>query len=167
MGFSTVFSVAFLDKGWTSNFIGAEWFKRSFIPQAKAMNMLGKPILYDGHSSHKSIELQVTTQAAGIHLYLLPPHTSHHLQPLVVGVFSPLQHAWLQWCLHVMEETGEGIKCQNTIKEYILACTESFKESTILCAWKKSGMQPLNPHIFTKKDFGTSFRSSTHPPMAD
>ena len=58
MGFSTVFSVTFSDKEWTSDFIGTEWFKRSFIPQAKAM----KPILliYDGHSLCESIELQDT-----------------------------------------------------------------------------------------------------------
>ena len=168
-GFSTIFSVMFLDNGWTSNFIGTEWFKRLFIPQAKAMNMSGKPILliYDGHSSHESIELQDTAHAAGIHLYLLPPHTSHHLQPLYVSVFGPSQCAWLWQCLQVMEETGEGIKCQNVIKEYMITCTKSFKESTILSAWKKSGMQPLNPHIFAEKVFGASFRSSTHPPMPD
>ena len=66
-----------------------------------------------------------------------------------------------------MAETGEGIKCQNVIKEFMITSTESFKESTILSAWKKSGMQLLNPHIFTKKDFNASFGSSTHPPMLD
>ena len=42
MGFSTVFSVAFLDKGWTSDFIGTEWFKKSFISQAKSEEYIGK-----------------------------------------------------------------------------------------------------------------------------
>lgn len=39
------------DSGWTSDFIGSEWFEKIFIPQAKAHNLSGKLILliYDGH----------------------------------------------------------------------------------------------------------------------
>ncbi|KIK83406.1 hypothetical protein PAXRUDRAFT_153176, partial [Paxillus rubicundulus Ve08.2h10] len=37
--------VALSPKGWTSDFIGQEWFKKSFVLQAKAWNTSGKSIL--------------------------------------------------------------------------------------------------------------------------
>jgi hypothetical protein len=88
-----VYSVALSKKGWTNDFIGAQWFERCFVPQAMARNASGKPILliYDGHRSHETIELHDAAEKAGIHLFCILPHTSHQLQPLDVGVFGPLQ----------------------------------------------------------------------------
>ena len=85
--------------------------------------MTGKTILliYDGHQSHKTIELREAALEYGIELYCLPPHTSHRLQPLDVGVFGPLQRAWQNRCVIAMDETGEGITWQQVIKHYMLA----------------------------------------------
>jgi hypothetical protein len=92
-----------------------------------------------------------------------PPHTSHRLQPLDVRVFGPLQCAWQNHCVIAMDETGEGITWQHVIKHYMLAQTLSFKENTILSAWKKSGISPLNPEVFTQRDFGPSITTSIKP----
>ncbi|KIJ08364.1 hypothetical protein PAXINDRAFT_18494 [Paxillus involutus ATCC 200175] len=61
-----------------------------------------------------------------------------------------------------MEESGEGISWKNLIKEYMAARAESFKEETILKAWRKSGINPLNPDIFTKEDYAPSYSTSTN-----
>ncbi|KAH9011109.1 hypothetical protein EDB83DRAFT_2322290 [Lactarius deliciosus] len=66
-----------------------------------------------------------------------------------------------------MEETREGIVRQNVVREYMIARRESFKESTILSAWEKSGIRPLNPSIFDKDDYGPSYASSINPPLPD
>jgi hypothetical protein len=47
-------------------------------------------ILFDGHSSHITTEVIKFYIAKKILLICLPPHTTHMLQPLDVGVFSPL-----------------------------------------------------------------------------
>jgi hypothetical protein len=155
------------EKGWTNNYIAAQWFEKSFLPQAMARNSSGKTILliYDGHKSHEMIELRETAVQHNIELYHLPAHTSHHLQPLDVGVFGPLQCAWQNRCAAAMEDSGEGVTRQQVVKEYMMACTESFKETTILSAWRKSGIAPFNPGIFTSKDFGPSIPSSFKPPL--
>ena len=157
--------VALSEKGWTNNYISAQWFERCFVPQATARNVTGKTILliYDGHQSHETIELREAALEYGIELYCLPPHTSHWLQPLDVGVFGPLQHAWQNRCVIAMDETGEGITRQQVIKHYMLARAMSFKDKTVLSAWKKSGISPLNPEIFTQRDFGPSFATSIKP----
>lgn len=55
-----VCSITLSKKGWTSNYIGTQWFEKCFIPQATARNATGNPILliYDGHRSHETIELR-------------------------------------------------------------------------------------------------------------
>ncbi|KAH7917211.1 hypothetical protein BV22DRAFT_998363, partial [Leucogyrophana mollusca] len=36
-----------------------------------------------------------------------------------------------------------------------------FKETTILQAWRKCGIWPLNPNIFTEEDYALSYKTST------
>lgn len=81
-----------------------------------------------------TIKLHETAAQHKVQLYHLPAHTSHHLQPLDVGVFGPLQCAWQNHCMAAMENMGQGVTRQQVVKEYMVACTESFKEKTILLA---------------------------------
>ena len=90
-------------------------------------------------------------------------HTSHCLQPLDVGVFSPLQCTWQKCCAIAMDDSGEGISRQQVVREYMTACTKSFKESMILSAWKKSRILPFNPGTFTSEDFGLAFLCHLRP----
>ena len=106
------------------------------------------------------IELREAAEQHDIQLYHLPAHTSHCLQPLDVGVFSPLQCAWQECCAIAMDDSGGRITRQQVVKEYMTARTESFKESTILSAWKKIGILLFNPGTFTSEDFGPSIPSS-------
>ncbi|KAM6490911.1 hypothetical protein JOM56_013615 [Amanita muscaria] len=97
------------ENGWTSNFIGAEWFEK----------------------------------------------------PLDVGIFGPLQRAWQQRCNQYLEEHGQGILKKDVIREYMKARESAFKAETIIHAWKKTGMCPLNPGIFTEEDYAPSYATST------
>lgn len=96
----------------------------------------------------------------GIHLFCLPPHTTHRLQPLDVGVFGPLQIAWFERCDAILENTGQGMQLRDVVKEYMAARNASFKPETILQAWRKSGINPHNPGLFTEADFAPSHSTS-------
>jgi len=50
-------------------------------------------LVKDGHGSHITAKVIAHCMKHAIDLLILPPHTSHILQPLVVGVFSPLKRA--------------------------------------------------------------------------
>ena len=56
----------------------------------KARNTSGKPILLvlDGHGSHDTLPIIDLALSHGIIIFCLPPHTTHKLQPLDVGVFG-------------------------------------------------------------------------------
>ena len=81
--------------GWmeADNFIS--WFKSLFLPAVDHLLPTGPVVLFlDGHHSHLSLELIHTAKMKGVHLYCFPPHTTHILQPLDVGVYGPVKQAW-------------------------------------------------------------------------
>ncbi|KIJ29645.1 hypothetical protein M422DRAFT_268988 [Sphaerobolus stellatus SS14] len=85
---------------WMDNFIRHNWFEKCFIPFTKKRNKSSKPILLisDGHQSHETEEMHLLAYNNEIILLSLPPHTTHKLQPLDVGVFGSFQRAWTKHC---------------------------------------------------------------------
>ena len=78
-----------------ANFV--EWFCNVFLPAVEDIRHTGPVVLFlDGHQSHTTLGLVEEAQDKGIVLYTFPPHTTHLLQPLDVGVFGPLKHVWSQ-----------------------------------------------------------------------
>src|ERR1700710_1046704 len=81
-------------KGWTSNLHGLEWLKRVFEPlTCTKANSQYRLLVCDGHDSYISGSFIAHCLQNRILLMILPPHTSHLLQPLDVAIFGPLQKA--------------------------------------------------------------------------
>jgi hypothetical protein len=77
--------------GWTDNAIGLEWFLKCFLPESKArLYKEYRMMVFDGHASHISSEVIRACVANKVILLCLPPHTTHLLQPLDIGLFAPL-----------------------------------------------------------------------------
>jgi hypothetical protein len=91
-----------------------------------------------------------------IGFHFLPPHTTHQLQPLDVGIFGPLQRKWQGRCDEVITATNAEIPRNEFVKEYMGIRNAVFTEELIKSAWKKAGMYPLNSQKFTEKDFAPS-----------
>jgi DDE superfamily endonuclease len=51
-------------------------------------------LILDGHSSHINMAFISLADSLRILILILPPHTTHRLQPLDVGLFSPLAKAY-------------------------------------------------------------------------
>ncbi|KIJ45462.1 hypothetical protein M422DRAFT_166240, partial [Sphaerobolus stellatus SS14] len=79
------------DNEWTNDLICQQWFIKVFVPFAKGHSDATKKILLvlDGHGSHTTPEMVDCANKNGIILLQLPPHTTHRLQPLDVGIFGP------------------------------------------------------------------------------
>jgi DDE superfamily endonuclease/Tc5 transposase DNA-binding domain len=81
-------------KGWTNNLLGVEWLTKCFEPATRDKADGGfRLLICDGHDSHISAEFIQHCIANRIVLLLLPPHCSHLMQPLDVGIFFPLKQA--------------------------------------------------------------------------
>jgi hypothetical protein len=137
---STLKSVSMSPNGWTDNQLNYDWFDKSFIPQTAERNVSGgwRLLIHDGHGSHDTVRLIELARKHKIILFCLPPHTTHKLQPLDVGVFGPFQSAWIDRCHEVVEETGQEIPKEDFIKEYMAVRAKTFKKSTIKSAWNST-----------------------------
>jgi DDE superfamily endonuclease len=82
--------------GWTSNDHGIQWLHR-FHAYTRGPNdgIIPKSLLIiDGHASHVSKGFIDFAMANSILIVIFPPHSTHVLQPLDVGIFSPLSIAY-------------------------------------------------------------------------
>lgn len=82
------------ENGWTTNQLGLQWIKH-FDKHSRGRTTGRKRLLVlDGHESHHSADFEHYCKENNIVTLCMPPHSSHLLQPLDVGCFSPLKRAY-------------------------------------------------------------------------
>ena len=79
--------------GWSSAGFGLAWLKR-FDQYTRHKGSRRRLLIVDRHSSHVNWSFISLADSLQILLLVLPPHTTHRLQPLDVGLFSPLSNAY-------------------------------------------------------------------------
>ena len=99
-----LFSVS--DSGWMEAANFTQWFEKMFVHfTARAPVVL----IFDGHHSHISIELITTARSNSVHLLCLPPHSTHLLQPLDVGIFGPVKATWKKLLKNIKLRRAPGL----------------------------------------------------------
>ena len=87
------------DSGWSNSVIFEHYLKNHFLKFVAQPTEAEKVlILYDGHKSHVNIGLIEWAISKHIILFVLPPHTSHVLQPLDIGCYGPFQRMYNNEC---------------------------------------------------------------------
>ena len=82
------------ENGWTTNTIGYEWIQH-FNTHTKDRTIgTYRLLILDGHESHCSVQFDQYCKENNIITLCMPPHSSHILQPLDVGCFSPLKRSY-------------------------------------------------------------------------
>ena len=83
------------DSGWMEGGNFYSWFKKLFVPAVAHLLRTGPVILFvDGHHSHLTLELVRHAKSQGVHIFCLPPHVTHVIQPLDVGVYGTVKKEW-------------------------------------------------------------------------
>ena len=98
-------------KGWSNMEIFMSYLTNHFPKYAQGRSK-SKPILvlYDGHRSHISLLLIDWARNHNIHLFILPAHTSHVLQPLDIGCFGPFERVYNADChMYMREHSCTGV----------------------------------------------------------
>ncbi|KIM20721.1 hypothetical protein M408DRAFT_81549, partial [Serendipita vermifera MAFF 305830] len=144
-------SIAASPKGWTDAEIAYEWLRDVFDPQtseiAKGSTRL---LILDGHNSHCTIKLAFYAAKRNIIIFQLPPHTTHRLQPLDVGVFGPLSLAW-QKIVREWAKNGYVVRKNNLISLYSLAREKALTATIISAAFRSCGIEPFDPSVVTEE----------------
>ena len=148
--------------GWMTQELFFGWISRHFATKIPS----DRPVclLVDGHSSHIDLDVSNFCQQDGILLYCLPPHTSHVLQPLDVGFFSPLKLSWKVAATEYQQTEGRAVNKQSFAKVFRSAYLRVVKLSTIVNAFRACGIYPVNRNAIKPKKLQPSlvYQSSEH-----
>ena len=131
-------------KGWISTELFYGWLANHF---AKRVTERPNVLLVDGHSSHIDVEVSKFCKDQQIHLYCLPPHTSHVTQPLDVGFYGALKTSWGKACeKYKLANPGIPLTKYTFARVFKDAWVDCVKMSTFVNAFRQSGICPLNRH---------------------
>lgn len=159
-----LFRVGLTANGWTTNDQCQYWFENVLVPQVNEKRLSPDErvlLIFDGHHSHLTDELYDLGCVHNIDFYLLPSHTTHKLQPLDIGCFGPMQKKWLERVENIVLETGHRVERDDFVVEYLKVRDQCVTKEVIMAAWRKTGLVPFNPDIFTEADFAPSRPFST------
>ncbi|KAK1916404.1 MFS-type transporter clz9 [Pyrenophora teres f. teres] len=144
-------AIAVSDNGWTNNELGVEWLKHfNAHTQARAVGAR-RLLVLDGHESHQSLEFQELCKENNIYTLCMPPHSSHLLQPLDVGCFSPLKRAYSREVESLIRHHINHITKLEFLPAFKAAFDQAFTPANIQSAFRGAGLVPLQPDAVLSK----------------
>lgn len=157
-------SISHSPKGWTDQELGELWMMKDFEPATHARNVTQghRLLILDGHNSHCTYGFCKFAADRKIIIICLPSHTTHALQPCDVACFGPLASAWKSEVNSASADYVEITK-QNLLVFYGKARECALKKTTIISAFAKTGIWPLNRHILDPSVFEPSKNTTTEP----
>jgi hypothetical protein len=134
------------ENGWTTDQIGLRWLQKVFIP-ATTSRTTGRYrlLILDGHGSHLTPQFDQICSENNIIPLCMPAHSSHLLQPLDVGCFSPLKRAYGRLIEAKMRLGFNHIDKLDFLEAYPQARTAIFSSDNIKSGFSATGLIPLNP----------------------
>jgi hypothetical protein len=140
--------------GWTNNEVALAWLQQVFdrFTKAKARRKY-RLLILDGHGSHVTMDFINYCDQNKILLAVLPPHSTHTLQPLDVVMFKPLSTAYSkQLTTHLHNSQGlSPIKKSDFFHLFWKAWTSTFTQELILRSFETTGISPLQPNVILQR----------------
>lgn len=131
--------IAISPNGWTDQEIDLAWLKRFDNWTRPHLRGRYRLLILDGSSTPISYDFVDYCMQNNIIALCLPPHGTHALQPLDVGIFGPLGEAY-----EMISRPGPR-NVDNV--QFMLYYQEARKTilPNILGAWRDAGLSPFNP----------------------
>ncbi|PWW78416.1 DDE-domain-containing protein [Tuber magnatum] len=112
---------------------------------------LSRILILDGHGSHITWKFARFCKQRNIILFCLPSHSTHLLQPLAMGIFSPLQNFYGRQVDDYSRDTEESIKKSVSIPLLDKARLDAITKHNLEQAFATTGIALLNPRqVYTK-----------------
>lgn len=115
-------------------------------------------LLLDNHQSHIDIFVVEKAKSNSIIMLSFPPHCTHRLQPLDVGVNAPFknycakaQDNWLR------NNPGKTMSIYEIPEIVRYALPLAVTPVNVMSAFRKAGIWPYDPNVFTEDDYAPSY----------
>ena len=140
------FFVGTSETGWMKSENFFEFMANGFIPYVKEKKLKLPVILFvDGHKTHITLQVSVLCEENAVILYLLPPNTTHILQPADVGVFKPFKSYW-KTAVHNFQRKNPNQNVRRLhVAPLLKEVLNSISKQTIINSFLATGLCPLNP----------------------
>ena len=149
--------------GWSDDNLGLNWLQQVFdrTTKEKASVRERRLLIVDGHSSHVNLPFIEYADTNRILLAVFPPHSTHRLQPLDIGLFSPLATYYSQAIDRLLAESQGLVRLtkRDFWSLFYEAWQKAFHAQNVRSAWEAAGLYPLNP----KKVILSVLRQQTPP----
>jgi hypothetical protein len=153
--------------GWGNNYIGLAWLKEVFERETRRCASTGyRLLLLDGHGSHVTMDFINYCNDNKILLAVFPPHATHRLQHLDVGMFKPLSSAYSTELARYLQ-ASQGlldISKGGFFPLFWRAWNSTFKPLATKRSFEATGIHPPNPEVILRrfrKEASDSDESST------
>ncbi|XP_011704974.1 PREDICTED: uncharacterized protein LOC105460237, partial [Wasmannia auropunctata] len=111
-------------------------------------------LLVDNVESHLSTSTINLARENGVTLFTFPPHCTHKLQPLDLGIFGPFKlyydNAINSW---MMSNPGLPVTIYHVAGFVQEALSKAATPSNIIASFKKPGIFPFNRTVFQDSDY--------------
>lgn len=158
------------EKGWTSDKVGLAWLEQVFERHTQPTNpRIYRLLIVDGHSSHVNMKFIDWADRHRIIILILPPHSTHKLQPLDVGMFLPLSTFYSAGLDRVIVESGGLVSITKRMFYPIFkaAWDTAFTEKNIKHAFAKPGIWPAGQSTNRDKILAATTKKSEPVPLFD
>lgn len=156
--------VAVADTGYSNDQISYGWLQH-YEEHSRCLQVGAKRLLLlNGHGSHHTREFIKFCDDHGIIPFGLPPNLTHLLQPLDVVVFQPYKHYHGMAVERLVRDGIAHIAKINFVAEIEGIRAEALKRSTIISAFKKTGISPFNPSIVLEQIEARNASQTPSPP---
>ena len=131
--------------GWVTSEIFIDFFRNHFLLHVTERPLI---LLYDGHATHVTLEIIDLARRSDVHLFVLPPHSSHLLQPLDVSIFSPFKNSLNLEMHKYMHDHPNNIITRQLLPGIInTAYKNSMSVQNIMSGFRKTGIFPFDAEI--------------------
>jgi DDE superfamily endonuclease/Tc5 transposase DNA-binding domain len=135
--------------GWSDDILGLNWLEQIFDRSTRDKITIRdrRLLIVDGHNSHVNVPFINYSDANRILLAVFPPHSTHRLQPLDIGLFSPLANYYSQAIDRLLSNSQGLIRLtkRDFWSMFSEAWRKAFHAENVRSAWETAGLYPLNP----------------------
>lgn len=140
--------------GWSCNALGLHWLETIFHRYTSQRVARGRRLLIvDGHSSHVNLRFIDLCDKLRILVLVLPPHSTHRLQPLDVSLFAPLASYYTKGLNELMMNSLAMVSMSKRAFWSVFwpAWQKAFTPANIASGFEKTGIWPYNPVMTLEK----------------